>query len=213
MKATDACIHPFPAGDSSVRRLALEAGELGFDSVIVPGIAGFVQGGVQVLQGHPITASHVKGVIGALRAVPPGPVVVGVDAGDLAFNRAVLGMHGIHLLRRIINTPKNSLDHVAARSAADKGIAIDIDVRPLWEARGVERYRALGKYEKILTLQRHYGFALTLSSNAASVIDLRSVRAIESLCGLFGMEDHEVQAALGSVGILLSRTGPVTVVE
>jgi ribonuclease P/MRP protein subunit RPP1 len=213
MKATDACTHPYPAGDSSVRRLAVEAGELGFDSIIVPGSAGFVQDGVQVVQEHPITAPHVKGVVGALRAVPHGPVVVGVDAGDLAFNRAVLGMHGLHILRRIAHTPKNSLDHVAARSAADKGIAIDIDIRPLWEARGADRYRALGKYEKVLTLQRHYGFPLTISSNAASVIDQRSVRAMESLCGLFGMEGNEVQAALATVGTLLSRNGPVTVVE
>jgi len=31
MDRTDACTHPYPEGDSSVRRLALEAAALGYD--------------------------------------------------------------------------------------------------------------------------------------------------------------------------------------
>ena len=212
MKATDACIHPLPAGDSSAGRLAVEAGELGFDSIIMPGCRGFSQDSVQVLQGYLIAEPTVKGVVGALRKCPSGPVVVLVNAGDLAFNRAVLTMHGVHILRQIARSPKHSLDHVAARTAAEKGIAIDIDIRPLWEARGAERHRILGKYERVLSLQRHFGFPCTLSSNAASVIDQRSVRALEGLCGLFGMNDGEVEEALASVGSILSRNGPVQVV-
>ena len=34
MKITDAAVFPYPCGDTSVRRLALEARSLGFDSLV-----------------------------------------------------------------------------------------------------------------------------------------------------------------------------------
>ena len=34
MKITDACVYPYPKGDSSVRRMALEAKDLGFDRLV-----------------------------------------------------------------------------------------------------------------------------------------------------------------------------------
>ena len=34
MKITDACVYPYPCGDSSVRRMALEAKALGFDRLV-----------------------------------------------------------------------------------------------------------------------------------------------------------------------------------
>ena len=37
MKATDASVCPYPAGDSTLARMALEARDLGFDSIVVIG--------------------------------------------------------------------------------------------------------------------------------------------------------------------------------
>ena len=34
MKITDACVYPYPVGDSSVRRFALEARSFGYDSIV-----------------------------------------------------------------------------------------------------------------------------------------------------------------------------------
>jgi ribonuclease P/MRP protein subunit RPP1 len=212
MKATDACTHPLPAGDSSAGRLAVEAEELGFDSIIALGTSGFFQGRVNVLQGYLITETTVRGVLGAVRTCPPGTAAVLVNAGDLAFNRAVISLQGVHILRQIARTPKHSFDHVAARSAAERTVAIDIDIRPLWETRGAERQRVLARYAQVLILQRRYSFPFTISSNAASVIDLRSVRAMAALCRLFGMEEEEVQSALAGAARVFGRGSPVRVV-
>jgi len=37
MMATDANVCPYPAGDSTLARMALEAAELGFDSIVTIG--------------------------------------------------------------------------------------------------------------------------------------------------------------------------------
>ncbi|MDD1669737.1 MAG: ribonuclease P, partial [Methanomicrobiales archaeon] len=63
MPLIDGCIHPYPAGDSSLRRMAIEARELGFDQVVAAGGTGGVPG---VLRGAVITAPSVKEVASLL---------------------------------------------------------------------------------------------------------------------------------------------------
>ncbi len=212
MDRTDACICPYPLGDSSVQRLALEAAELGFDSIVALDSTGAPRNGVRVLQGALIQEKTAKAVIGQVRRAGSRAEVVLVDAGDLSFNRGILSVHGIHILRQIHRTPRNAFDHVAARMAAERGVAVDIDLQPLVQGRGSERQRALRRYADILRLQRHFGFPLTLSSSARSILDLRSPRECAALCSLFGMQESEVHAALASVGHLLSPRGAVRVV-
>jgi ribonuclease P/MRP protein subunit RPP1 len=213
MTLADACTHPYPAGDSSAKRMALEAGELGFDTVIAIGSGGFSCSGVRVLRGVLIQESVAKRVLERVRRCPAGTDIVIVDAGDPGFNRAVLSMRGIHILRHIQKTQKNSFDHIAARAAADHRIAVDLDLRPVIHTRGVERQRVLGRYAMILRLQRHYRFPLTLSSNARSILEQRSIRDFVRLCSLFGMEEPEVREALAAVDDLIRPRGPVQVVE
>ena len=62
-------------------------------------------------------------------------------------------------------------------------------------------------------LHRRYGFMLTLSSAASSILDQRSVREIRGLCGLFGMTGAEVNEALSSVGRMIEPSGPVGAVR
>ena len=58
-----------------------------------------------------------------------------VNAGDNGFNRAVLQVRGVHILRHLHKTEKNSFDHITARMAAERGVAVDLDVRPIAMAR------------------------------------------------------------------------------
>lgn len=213
MDRTDACIYPYPLGDSSVQRMALEAGELGFDSLVALGNGSAAPDGIRVLQGVLIQEKTVKAVIGQVRRAGSKAEVILVDAGELAFNRGVLSVRGIHVLRQIHRTPRKAFDHIAARMAAERLVAVDIDLQPLIQSRGGERQRALRRYADILRLQRHFRFPLTLSSSARSILDLRSPREFAALCALFGMQETEVHAALSTVGRLLAPRGSVQVVE
>ncbi|MDV4343241.1 ribonuclease P [Methanoculleus sp. YWC-01] len=214
MKITDACVHPYPVGDSTVARIAIEAAELGFDSIVAIGDDGGRYHGVEVLRGAVIGAAAVKEVLRRVRepAVRRADVVF-VDAGDISFNRAVVAVKEVNVIRSIHATRRNAFDHVAARTAAERGVAVDISMAPIVHLRGTKRQRALQRYADILSLQRRYGFPLTISSDARSILRQRSVRDIRGLCALFGMTGAEVTEALSSIGRITEPHRPVRVVE
>ncbi|HOI13119.1 MAG TPA: RNase P subunit p30 family protein [Methanoculleus sp.] len=214
MKITDACVHPYPAGDSTVARIAIEAAELGFDSIVAIGDGGDRHYGVEIFRGAVIGAASVKEVLKRVRdpAVRRADVVY-VDAGDISFNRAVVAVKEVHVLRNIHATRRNAFDHVAARTAGKRGVAVDISMAPIIHLRGTKRQRVLQRYADILSLQRRYGFPLTVSSDARSILGQRSVREIRGLCALFGMTGTEVTEALSSVGRIIEPHRPVRVVE
>lgn len=214
MKITDACVHPYPVGDSTLARIAIEAAELGFDSIVAIGDDGGRYHGVEVLRGAVIGAAAVKEVLRRVRepAVRRADVVF-VDAGDISFNRAVVAVKEVNVVRSIHATRRNAFDHVAARTAAERGVAVDISMAPIVHLRGTKRQRALQRYADILSLQRRYGFPLTISSDARSILRQRSVRDIRGLCALFGMTGAEVTEALSSIGRITEPHRPVRVVE
>jgi ribonuclease P/MRP protein subunit RPP1 len=213
MTATDAYLHPYPEGNSSLRRMALEAGALGFDSIVVPATLSREYYGVRIISAILIVEPNPRIVSGLARANREERALVLVNAGENGFNRAILNLKGIHILRHIHKTQKNSFDHVSARLAAERGTAVDIDLYPIIHSTGLSRQRVLRRYQDLITLYDRYRFPLTLSSNAYSILDLRSVEEICLLCKLFDMEEEDVLAALGTAGSLMNTKGPVTVVS
>ena len=209
MPLIDGCIHPWPAGDSSLRRMALAARELGFDQVVAAGGSGDVPG---VLRGTIISAPSVKEVVSALQGIPRGEGVVMVTSGDLAFNRGVIGLRGVRVLRGLFKSPRGAFNHVAAREAEARGVAVELDLAPIVEGRGVQRQKVIARYRELLDLHRRYYFPFTLASNARSVLAQRSVRDIVLLARLFGMEEDEVTGALSSLDTILAGRSPVQVV-
>jgi ribonuclease P/MRP protein subunit RPP1 len=210
MPLIDGCIHPYPAGDSSLRRMAIEARELGFDQVVATGGTGEVPG---VLRALVISVPSVKEVISALQGIPRGGAVVMVTAGDLAFNRGVIGLRGVRVLKDVHRSPREAFNHVAAREAEARGVAVELDLSPLVEGRGLQRQRVISRYREILQLHRRYGFPFTLASNARSILGQKSVRDMALLAGLFGMEEAEVTGALSALDSILAGRSPVQVVR
>lgn len=207
MAYTDACVHP---SDSTLAALAREARVCGFDQIVSSLGSGEVAG-IQILAGVVIRVPTGKDLQRAVRRTPEKSLVM-VTAGDERFNRSAVSTSGVHVLKGLDRANKHAFDHVAARSAADLGIAIEIDLAPLLFLRGRERQRVLQRYADLLVLQRHYDFPFTIASNARSVLDLRTVREIVGLCSIFGMEEEEVRAALSSVDAMLVRPEAVRVV-
>lgn len=208
MKITDAAVYPYPCGDTTVRRFALEAKDLGFDSIVAMDTPAGSSDGVEVFSGIVIQDALVKDVINRLKRVRETGAVVSVNAHDNGFNRAVLGLKGIHILRGIHAADKNAFDHVTAKMAADNAVAIDIDLSVLINGRGAARQRAIHRYRDVLVFERRFEFPVTLSSHARSYLDLRAVREISGLSSLVGMDDTGVEKALGTVGRITSPPEP-----
>jgi ribonuclease P/MRP protein subunit RPP1 len=204
MKITDAAVFPYPCGDTSARRLALEAKTLGYDSLIALDTPAGSFEGVEILSGILIQDAAMKDVIARVKRVKDSGAVVSVTARDNGFNRAVIGLKGVHILRSIQAADKTAFDHVAAKMAADNNVAIDLDLSVLIAARGIARQRAIHRYRDVLTLERRFEFPVTLSSYARSYVDMRAVREITGLCSLIGMDTPDVEKALDSVGRVTS---------
>ncbi len=208
MKITDACVYPYPSGDSSVRRMALEARFLGFDRLVAPGISSGELYGIEVSKGILIRDSPIKDLISRIRQEKNDTAVVSVQAGDNGFNRAVIGIRGVHILRGIQSADKTAFDHVAARMAADNRVAVDIDLSPLISGRGITRQRAIHRYRDILVLERRFEFPITLSSHARSILEMRAVREIAGLCSLIGMDTPDVERGFNGVTSITTPPNP-----
>lgn len=213
MKTADACIYPYPAGDTTLRRFAGELELRGFTGAVAVGIPeSCTVGNVRFLSGAEITAPTVKACRNALRNARKADIVM-VHAGDAAFNRAVLGNVSFHILRGIHHTDRRAFDHVSARMAADRGIAVDIDLSRIITQSGVRRQRALERYRDIARLSRKYGVMLTLSSGSRSITNVRSVRAVTLLAECAGLTDVQVCRALATPASLFRPHRSVEVIE
>jgi ribonuclease P/MRP protein subunit RPP1 len=210
---TDACICPRPRGDSSVRRMALEAHELGFDSLVAIDAPTCEYAGVSVMSGVLVRGAFAQEILPRVKRCKGTDTVVIVEAGDSGFNRAVLAMRGVHVLCGVHLTDRYGFDHVAAKIAADCGIAIDISLAPIIHERGATRQRALDRYLDIVMLQRRFEFPLVLSTHARSVLEMRSVREISALASLVGLDVGDVKQALGNAGRLCSPEPAVQVIQ
>ena len=212
MIATDATVFPSPLGNTSVRRMVLETRELGFDSIVAIGQTGWEIDGFSVIGGTLIREPQVKAVINAARANSSGTGLVVVNAGNNGFNRAIIQIKGVHVIRHLHKTEKNSFDHIIARMSAENHVAIDIDLRPLVMSRGVWRQKTIQRYKDIIGLCERFEFPLTLSSNARSVVELKSVREMVNLASLVGITEPDAREALAGIRNLIAPRGPVQVV-
>jgi ribonuclease P/MRP protein subunit RPP1 len=213
MKRTDSCVFPYPAGDTSLRRFALEAKGLGYDAIVCVGtdVAELLHG-VRIVRGVRIHDASMHAVISRIKRCRAKVDLVMVEAGDAAFNRAALSYHGVDILCNLYSAQKKAFDHVAARNAAEKGVAVEICLYPLIHQSGGARQRALSIYADVLRLHRRYEFPITVSSGAHSYLDLRSLREVARICSLFGMEGDEVTEAFSTVGRLMNAPKPVEVI-
>ncbi len=209
MKITDAAVFPYPSGDTSVQRLALEAETLGFDSLVAIDTPACSFAGVEILSGIIMQDSTIRDVITRIKRAKDSHTVISVSARGNGFNRAAMSIGGVHILRRIHAADKTSFDHVTAKLAADNNVAVDIDLSCLIHTRGIARQRVIHRYRDLLTLERRFEFPITLSSHARSYLDLRDVREISGLCSLLGMETSGIERALAGVRRVTTPPPPV----
>ena len=214
MKITDACVFPYPYGDSSVRRMALEAKNLGFDRLVAIDTPPADCFGIEICTGVIIKGIPLKDIISRIKKERNTEALVSVEAGDNSFNRSVISLKGVHSIRSIQSAEKNAFDHVAAKMAADNRVAIDLDLSVIVSGRGSIRQRAMHRFRDVLILEQRFEFPLTLSSFAHSVLDMRSVREITGLCSIIGMDIPDVEKAFSGVDFILSSPNrAVTVIS
>ena len=191
-----------------MRRMALEAKALGFDRLVGADTPSGEFYGIEIYSGILIRDTSVRDLTNRIKRERNNEAIISVQAGDNGFNRSVISLKGVHILRGLHSADKNAFDHVAAKMAADNRVAIDLDLLPLISGRGFTRQRAMHRYRDILVLERRYEFPITLSSHARSILDMRAVREIAGLCSLLGMDIPDVEKAFFGVDIITTPPNP-----
>ncbi|PWR69943.1 RNase P subunit p30 family protein [Methanospirillum lacunae] len=211
MQYIDGCVFLFQSGSCSINRAISELKELGYNGMVACGIN---QNQIPKDNFQIIPARYIKGAnLKKIQRDAQDPI--GKDqycmaqAGENGLNRSLLTLSGVHTLCDLHIAPKNAFDRYCAQLAAERNIAVDIRVRPLWELRGVSRQRVIRAYEEILLLQNRYEFPLTISTGALTPYDMRSVRAVKVLLAEIGMDMDLINRSFSSVPSLLIKNKSV----
>lgn len=214
MLYSDACVYPYPSGDSSVRRMALEARYLGYGRLVCMDCETSGEFyGVSLLKGCLICSSGYNDFRKILKKECRGCDIIAAYAGDASFNRSVISSGKVDILKGIERCERRSFDDVSARYAAEKGVAVDIDLSAMIGKSGFLRQKALTMYGDILKFSRKYGFMLSVSSGARSYPEMKGIREVENICSLFGMTTDEVRQSLTSVERILNPPENVEVIS
>ena len=194
-------LHALPEGASSVSRLQLAAARMGYGAVAVgnhhdaPPPEGAVLPITQcyrVVELRTETASRLARLVPKLR---DGVDLLAVHVESHSVLRAAVEDARVDLVCHP-HRVRHGVNHVVARLAAQRGVALEFCYSAVVHLRGGERERALRNLAALLALQRRYGFPYVVAGGAWSHYDLRAPRDVEALCAAFGMEPEEVRAGL-----------------
>jgi ribonuclease P/MRP protein subunit RPP1 len=211
--------HPCPEGSSSPSRMALAARRLGYAGVCArwhqdyyPGQAKLPEG---VLRGVEIVAANANELRRGIDRYRGRADVLAVHGGDEAINRAACEDGRVDVLAHPHEGGKASgINHIVARLAADRGVAVEFSLFPLIHHRGGSRVRALSSYRTNFALVRKYDVPYIITSGAMSHYDLRDVRSAIALCRLFGMgEKDAIRGLSGCPSRIIGRAVPGHVMD
>ena len=196
----DLCLHAYPEGSSTVSRLALLARQYGYSGIGVTNSQDFFSSvkdqyvpseEFSVVQGVEIHARDGNDLRKMVDRFRSRAIVLTVFGGEEGINRAACEDDRIDILLHPQDSKTSGINHILARLAADKHIAIGFDLAPIICGKGGSRVRILSNYRTNLALVKKYGTPFVLTSGAMSVYDIRDVRSMIALVRLFGMSEED----------------------
>jgi ribonuclease P/MRP protein subunit RPP1 len=217
----DMGVHAYPEGGSTVSRLALSAKECGYAGICVANHSDFFIDvkepglrGIDIIQGVEILAGHPRELRKQVDRFRNKVQVLAVHGGDPAINRAACEDERVDVLMHPPDGKTGGINHVLARLAADKRIAIGFELLPIICAKGGSRVRTLANYRSNLALVKKYQVPYVIVSGAMSFYDMRDVRATMAICSLFGMNEKDAIKGLSYYpGQILKRHSPCYIMD
>jgi len=218
----DLGVHAYPEGGSTLSLMALKAKEYGYAGICIVNHSNFfldvgdvpVPPGVEVVQGVEVVARDANDLRRQVDRLRKRVRVLAVHGGDAAINRAACEEGRVDILMHPQDGKTGGINHVLARLAADKGVAIGFELLPVIHSRGGSRVKTLSSYRSNLALAKKYGAPFVVVSGAMSCYDMRDVRAALSLCRLFGMGERDAIRGLSLYpSEILRRRSPGYIME
>jgi ribonuclease P/MRP protein subunit RPP1 len=214
----DLCLHAYPEGASTISRLALLARNYGYSGIGISNHSDFFESvaeqyvpsvGFKVIQGVEIYAKNGNELRKLVDRYRARSTVLAVHGGDEAVNRSACEDSRIDILLHPQDSKTSGINHILAKLAADKNIAIGFDMSPIISNKGGSRVRVLSNYRTNLALVKKYETPFVLTSGAMSIYDLRDVRSMIALTRLFGMGEADAVKGLSHYpSLILKRNTP-----
>lgn len=214
----DLCLHAYPEGASTVSRLALLARNYGYSGIGVSNHSDFFDSvgscsasseDFKVIQGVEIYARNGNELRKLVDRYRSRVTVLTVHGGDEAINRSACEDDRTDILMHPQDSKTSGINHILAKLAADKNIAIGFDLSPIICNKGGSRVRVLSNYRTNLALVKKYETPFILTSGAMSIYDLRDVRSMIALARLFGMGEKDAIKGLSHYpSLILKRNTP-----
>jgi ribonuclease P/MRP protein subunit RPP1 len=197
----DMCVHAYPEGGSTVSRLALAAKGLGYSGICVANHSDFFLDvkqyeGAGAIQGIEVIANNANDLRRQVDRSRKKVRVLAVHGGEPGINRAACEDDRVDILLHPPDGKTSGINHILAKLAADKHIAIGFELLPILCSKGGTRVRILSNYKTNLALAKKYDAPFVVVSGAMSVYDMRDVRTAVSLCKLFGMSEKDALSGL-----------------
>ena len=214
----DLCLHAYPEGASTISRLALLARNYGYSGIGISNHSDFFDsiaeryapsGDFKVIQGVEVYAKNGNELRKLVDRYRSRSTVIVVHGGDETINRSACEDDRVDILMHPQDGKTSGINHILAKLAADKNIAIGFDLSPIISNKGGSRVRVLSNYRTNLALVKKYETPFVLTSGAMSIYDLRDVRSMIALARLFGMGENDAVKGLSHYpSLILKRNTP-----
>lgn len=207
-------VHARPDGESTVGRLALTAGEYGFDGIVVRNHGDEPASydpqairetyGVDIVPGVEIRASDPSRASGFVGSHRDRQTLVLVHGGDPKLNRFAVEQAAVDVLAHPM-TGDGDFNHVLARTARENGVRVEFNLRHVLRADGGRRVKALRDLRKLWELVDTYDAPFVVSADPRSHLQLRAPRELRAVGDVVGLPGEAVETGLAEWGTLADR--------
>ncbi|WP_248515007.1 RNase P subunit p30 family protein [Salinarchaeum laminariae] len=207
-------VHAAPEGESTVSRLAITAREYGYDGIVVrnhgdqraefDAAAVAEETGVDVVNGVEISAEDPQQASGYLGNFRPDYTLLVVHGGTTELNRFAVEQEKVDVLAHPM-AGDGDLNHVLANAAAEHGVRIEVNLRPVLRESGGTRVRAIKDLRKCWELIEDADAPFVVSADPRSHLQLRGVRELRALGEEIGLPGEAIESGLAEWGRLAER--------
>ncbi|MCD1296150.1 ribonuclease P [Methanocella sp. CWC-04] len=196
----DLNVHAYPEGATTISRFINAAKNSGYSGICISYHSDLFQNikdsypaeeGFTVLSGVEISVHKANELRRQVDRYRNKVDVVLVHGGDEAINRAACEDSRVDILSHPHTGKTSGINHVIAKLAADKYVAVEFDLSYILCGKGGSRVKALSNYRTNLGLVKKYGAPYVITSSPRSLYDMRDIRSMISLCTLFDMSEED----------------------
>ncbi|NHN40313.1 ribonuclease P [Halorubellus sp. JP-L1] len=211
-------VHARPDGESSVRRCAAHAANLGYDGLVVRNHgdarsdvdleAVSETADLDVVDGLEVRADSPEQASGYVGNYRPKYTVLLVHGGSNRMNRFAVEQDRVDVLAHPMRGD-GDVNHVLAKAAAEHGVRLEFDFANVLRATGGRRVQALSDLRKLRELVEQYDAPYVVSAVGTSHRHLRGPRALAAVGETIGFSREQIHDGLREWGHIVARTREV----